>query len=738
VSYTSYYPSGWKDWPDVTTPLTAAALTHIESGISNVSNQEITLRPTGGGDSAQVNAAIVQAAAQPYGATVTLGDYGDAFSFDAPVNPLGPTSGSGRVTLNIPQGVKVNRAFAGGSLIVNSSQSVKVNNFAIVGNGSIGDPNALGGITVNLYGDNIILGAFTVDTYSGGVGFWLGGDNMRMFGTRAINPAQKTGVGGVRFLTGRGFRAFGLYVESGDDTFQFVPEGNSSGPLYNAGDIVDGAYIGCTGRSYAARLYAVALQRKPGQGPGGMTVGIRNVRFIGCGGNGGIRAMVGLNYDSTQNIETVHVLDSPVDMALSSNLVITGGITSGSPTMTGISADNINQIFAGDKITGDGIPGSTTVSSVDVANLQLTLSANATATETTTATINGSGANIMLRASSWASVGNINNVTIERSPVVNPTASSSTLQTISLLGNSYITNLRVIGGYWTTSGGANGAIFDLSNSQNSTVENLVADCASAAVEGVFLGTSTNTCLRGLVRRVSFQNIASSHFGVNGNAAVNCEIDRCTFAGSGSAWRTGSGGTASGNRIYGCDFNSLPYVDSAGDSMIWGNENDSAIPKWWAPGYARATLSSQLDFTNTASFQSLAMTVPVQANATYRVRMRLLVTGDPNADIVARIDGPSGATWPSDGWLGQSTTATAAQGASSTWNANAESARNANTTSSQNFGLISGNTTHVDFEGVVAVGSTSGTLTPKVEQNVQTNATQCLVLANSWIEVQRIA
>lgn len=35
MSYTPYYPGGWKDWPDASTPITAAALQNMESGITN-------------------------------------------------------------------------------------------------------------------------------------------------------------------------------------------------------------------------------------------------------------------------------------------------------------------------------------------------------------------------------------------------------------------------------------------------------------------------------------------------------------------------------------------------------------------------------------------------------------------------------------------------------------------------------------------------------------------------------
>lgn len=34
MPYSPFYPGGWKDWPDPSTPISAAALTHLESGIA--------------------------------------------------------------------------------------------------------------------------------------------------------------------------------------------------------------------------------------------------------------------------------------------------------------------------------------------------------------------------------------------------------------------------------------------------------------------------------------------------------------------------------------------------------------------------------------------------------------------------------------------------------------------------------------------------------------------------------
>lgn len=41
VAYAPYYPGGWKDWPNISTPTTAAALTYMEAGISAVSTPPI-------------------------------------------------------------------------------------------------------------------------------------------------------------------------------------------------------------------------------------------------------------------------------------------------------------------------------------------------------------------------------------------------------------------------------------------------------------------------------------------------------------------------------------------------------------------------------------------------------------------------------------------------------------------------------------------------------------------------
>ena len=47
--------------------------------------------------------------------------------------------------------------------------------------------------------------------------------------------AESTGNGGLRFQGGPEFICTGLYCESGDDVFQFVPAGAAADPTYGMG-----------------------------------------------------------------------------------------------------------------------------------------------------------------------------------------------------------------------------------------------------------------------------------------------------------------------------------------------------------------------------------------------------------------------------------------------------------------------------------------------------------------------
>lgn len=40
MAYTRYYPAGWKDFPDITTPISANALNHMEDGIENAISKD--------------------------------------------------------------------------------------------------------------------------------------------------------------------------------------------------------------------------------------------------------------------------------------------------------------------------------------------------------------------------------------------------------------------------------------------------------------------------------------------------------------------------------------------------------------------------------------------------------------------------------------------------------------------------------------------------------------------------
>lgn len=70
MSYLPYYPGGWKDWPDVSTPILSAALSHIESGISSSVPAFIATDPTYGakGDNSNDDTSAIQAALNAAGA----------------------------------------------------------------------------------------------------------------------------------------------------------------------------------------------------------------------------------------------------------------------------------------------------------------------------------------------------------------------------------------------------------------------------------------------------------------------------------------------------------------------------------------------------------------------------------------------------------------------------------------------------------------------------------------------
>jgi hypothetical protein len=138
--------------------------------------------------------------------------------------------------------------------------------------------------------------------------FWDGGqhtigvgDDWLIMGTRFTGGDLSTVNDGVRFMGGKRFLGIGIHCDSGDDTFQFVPGGTFTDPLFNV-TIEDSLYIGCSGSSSSARLIVSSLQDQNNNGTLGMTSSIRRSGFIGITGKSGGASMVFQNASSTGSI----------------------------------------------------------------------------------------------------------------------------------------------------------------------------------------------------------------------------------------------------------------------------------------------------------------------------------------------------------------------------------------------------------------------------------------------------
>jgi len=153
-------------------------------------------------------------------------------------------------------------------------------NFAVRSNGvSITGPGTLGardhgrtGVIIALYGDDVLLSDFTIDTFAGGQAVMYAGDRGRMDRVTIRNSAVDTGTGGIRGIGGNDFLATHCHVESGDDCLQFVPIGSPGALLYNM-SINRGSYVGCTGHSSVSRFMVALLEWTSG-GYSGMSASI--------------------------------------------------------------------------------------------------------------------------------------------------------------------------------------------------------------------------------------------------------------------------------------------------------------------------------------------------------------------------------------------------------------------------------------------------------------------------------
>ncbi len=199
------------------------------------------------------------------------------------------------------------------SLFCNADLTTPLSGFVIIGTGKIINPDITNNVgrVMTLYGHGMLFEGFSVDGLSKSGFAWLQGDRMRISHINVINAFDATGVTGIRFLGGTDFRCVGAHVESGDDTFCFVPQdpGNTS-TLPKSVDISNAFYIGCTGSSTQANLCKVSLNA---DGALSMTNSIYNAGYIGIAGIGGAAGAVTIqNRNSSGRIE-VYLDDLRID-----------------------------------------------------------------------------------------------------------------------------------------------------------------------------------------------------------------------------------------------------------------------------------------------------------------------------------------------------------------------------------------------------------------------------------------
>lgn len=211
--------------------------------------------------------------------------------------------------------------------------------FTLSGHGKMGAGDYThAGDMVYLYGTDLKLNDFTIDTWggtdgtnTGGAAVRIGGIRVRINFVKALNPYLHTGVAGIRVIGGRNVIATGCHITSGDDSLQFVPSAGSTDPLKDL-SIRRSAFIGCTGWSCAARFMIVALIV---QGVGsGLTASITDVSFIGCHGAGTTRRLLIQNESSSGTIRNVTVTGSVDAFPLLGKVNNGGGISAGAASVT--------------------------------------------------------------------------------------------------------------------------------------------------------------------------------------------------------------------------------------------------------------------------------------------------------------------------------------------------------------------------------------------------------------------
>lgn len=219
---------------------------------------------------------------------------------------------------------KVASSGFGAALIRNRDFAVPVDGFKITGHGTIAQNIGVGakGVVVGLRGNDMVFEDFQIGPYQGGQAWICCGDRIRVNRLKVSGSALTSGTGGMRFTGGTDFVANGCHVESGDDALQFVPgvPGNTPVPEMANMNIINSAYIGCTGRSTLGRFIIADLT----DGVGGtmvMTNSIKNCSFIACKGSGKLRAAVIGNESSTGKVDGLSLIDCHIELTAGSPLI---------------------------------------------------------------------------------------------------------------------------------------------------------------------------------------------------------------------------------------------------------------------------------------------------------------------------------------------------------------------------------------------------------------------------------
>lgn len=183
-----------------------------------------------------------------------------------------------------------------------------------------------GGNLFCIAGDRFVMKDIRTTYWNGGRVLIGVGDDWRIINCY-LTGGQLTGSGngGIRYMGGKRFMCIGTHVDSGDDSFQFVPAGSFTDPLFDV-SIEDGAYIGCTGSSSSARIGVIVQQDQNHTGSKtdatatvGMAGYIRRSGFIGITGDCGGAAFVIQNASSSGPIEDCFVTNVMINGANNAN-----------------------------------------------------------------------------------------------------------------------------------------------------------------------------------------------------------------------------------------------------------------------------------------------------------------------------------------------------------------------------------------------------------------------------------